>query len=327
MANNVFHGGENVFHDGELALQERAGSRERLVETASRLIRPALTAQHQAFFARLPFVIVGGMDGLGRIWATLIADQPGFIQAEGGERVTVRGALDTGDPLSGHLTAGARIGLLGIEAHSGRRNRANGRIVDAGAGGFAMAVDQSFGNCSKYIRSRTAEYLPRQAPAGPVAISPGLSGEARRIIGQADTFFIASAHPGVHQLGARQLGADVSHRGGEAGFVELTDADVLTVPDYAGNEYFNTLGNLSLNPRAGLLFVDFQTSHLLWLTGEVTILHDLPDRVRHPGAERLLRLTVHESRHMTSPAPLRWTPTTGSPTNHQANRPIDQPKG
>ena len=51
-------------------------------------------------------------------------------------------------------------------------------------------------------------------------------------------------------------GMDVSHRGGRPGFVKL-DGDTLVVPDFRGNRYFNTLGNLVSDPRAALVFVDF----------------------------------------------------------------------
>ena len=61
-------------------------------------------------------------------------------------------------------------------------------------------------------------------------------------------------------------GADISHRGGRPGFVRV-DGDVLTIPDFRGNRYFNTLGNLIAEPRASLLFVDFETGDLLQLQG------------------------------------------------------------
>lgn len=63
---------------------------------------------------------------------------------------------------------------------------------------------------------------------------------------------------------------DVSHRGGPSGFVQV-DGDVLTVPDYPGNRYFNTFGNFLENPRAGLLFINFENGDLLHLTGEASV--------------------------------------------------------
>ncbi len=83
------------------------------------------------------------------------------------------------------------------------------------------------------------------------------------LIAAADTFFIATA---VGAEAGAAAGVDVSHRGGRPGFVQVNDHRTLTIPDYAGNHHFNTFGNLELNPRAGLLFVEFQRGDLLYLT-------------------------------------------------------------
>jgi hypothetical protein len=43
------------------------------------------------------------------------------------------------------------------------------------------------------------------------------------------------------------------------------DDRTLTAPDFIGNFFFNTMGNLQVNPRAGLLFLDFSTGDVLML--------------------------------------------------------------
>jgi hypothetical protein len=47
----------------------------------------------------------------------------------------------------------------------------------------------------------------------------------------------------------------------------LVEVGVLTVPDFSGKLFFNTLGNFLSNPKAGLVFVDFDAGDLLPLTG------------------------------------------------------------
>ena len=94
------------------------------------------------------------------------------------------------------------------------------------------------------------------------------------LIRQADTFFVASKHPdGDH---------DASHRGGYPGFVNVK-GNQLIVPDYFGNSMFMTLGNLALEPRAGITFVDFDTGAQLNLTGQATL--NLEGRMAHDGAD------------------------------------------
>ena len=48
--------------------------------------------------------------------------------------------------------AGKLIGLLGLEMHTRRRNRANGIITKAEPGALHIRVVESFGNCPKYIQ-------------------------------------------------------------------------------------------------------------------------------------------------------------------------------
>src|SRR5262249_25058473 len=98
------------------------------------------------------------------------------------------------------------------------------------------------------------------------------------------TFFIASTHP--------QGGADASHRGGEPGFVQVPDAHTLQWPDYVGNNLFQTLGNLSVNPRAGLLFVDFERGRTLQLTGQAELLWKPRQGSTAPETGRSIRFHI-----------------------------------
>ena len=105
-----------------------------------------------------------------------------------------------------------------------------------------------------------------------------LSPSQRASIGAADTFFVASAHS--------ERGVDVSHRGGNPGFVEVLDERTLRVPDYAGNSMFNTLGNFVANPRAGLLFIDFDANRTLQLVGTAEIQWELDESNDRTGGTR-----------------------------------------
>jgi ferredoxin-NADP reductase len=96
---------------------------------------------------------------------------------------------------------------------------------------------------------------------------------------------------------------DASHRGGDPGFVTVVDDGRLAIPDYPGNNHYNTIGNLELDPRAGLLFVSFATGSLLQLTGRVTVDWH-PDAATH--AERVLHFDVDEVVEQPSVLPLRW---------------------
>ena len=81
-----------------------------------------------------------------------------------------------------------------------------------------------------------------------------------------------------------ERGADVSHRGGEPGFVQVVDAQTLRIPDYAGNGMYQTLGNLHQTPRAGLVFLDFEGRRLLHVTGQTSL--DFDERALETGGTR-----------------------------------------
>lgn len=284
-----------LFHADERAAQARAG--HVLGETPA--IRPFLTEQHRGFFAGLPYLLVGTVDAAGAPVATLLTGPPGFVQAPDPTHLTIDATRDPGDPAARALIPGAEVGILGIDLATRRRNRANGRVVRSDQDCLTVAVAQSFGNCPQYIQRRTA--TPVHRPVGPVEPLAALDPEAAALIESADTLFVASRA----RDGLRDGGADISHRGGRPGFVRLR-GDVLTVPDYPGNRYFNTLGNLMGEKRAALLFPDFDRGDILVLQGRTTIDWVGADAAGLAGAQRTWSFAVEGGWRRRSAIPLRW---------------------
>ena len=296
-----------AFHIGERQVQARAGVQKRMEQIGPRVIRDFLPDQHRAFFSQLPFLIVGTLDRTGQPWATPLAAPPGFIQSPGATELIVNALPVPGEPLADTLRIGADIGLLGIEPQTRRRNRANGVVSSMSATGFSVQVQQSFGNCPQYIQAREPRYVSRPAGAeSAVRHGNALDAEARRMLAAADTFFIATAYAGSRQEAGRAGGVDVSHRGGKPGFVRVDADGTITVPDFFGNFFFNTLGNIAVNPRAGLLFIDFETGDLLYLAVSAEIVWNGAEVESFAGAQRLLRFTVDSMRRVEASLPLRW---------------------
>ena len=133
----------------------------------------------------------------------------------------------------------------------------------------------------------------------------------RYILKAADTCFIATAYQAASAGAAR--GVDVSHRGGKSGFVRIDDDRTLTLPDFSGNLYFNTFGNLALNPLAGLLFIDFSQGDVLYLTGRAEVIWEGPEVMAYVGAERLLRFHLDRGYRVEKSLPLRWSEPIFSP--------------
>ncbi len=295
------------FHRGELDIQERLGMREKVHSYAPGFIRDHLPDQHREFYAQLPQLIVGSVDEQGRPWASMLVGRPGFISSPDSKTMSVSGQPLYGDPLADNLKDNAPLGFLGIEFQRRRRNRMNGKISKIRDDGFEIAADQSFGNCPQYIQARGFQITDAvNAPETPRPLERNstLSHAARTAIESADTFFIASMFS--EDQSDNRHGVDVSHRGGKPGFVRVVDERTLLFPDFAGNFHFNTLGNIALYPKAGLLFPDFETGDLLYITGAAEIIWEGEEVQAFEGAERLVRINVDEVVRVEESLPLRW---------------------
>jgi predicted pyridoxine 5'-phosphate oxidase superfamily flavin-nucleotide-binding protein len=280
------------YHEGEREAQRRAG----VVEAAARLERLARSEIPPAardFLGEQRLAIVASADESGRLWASAISGVPGFLHAADSRTVRVHAQPADGDPLAHNLEHDTSVALLAIDPRSRRRMRVNGSGRWIRVDELEVRTEEVYANCPKYIRRREPD-LARNATRGAAARSRGLGERARALVTSADTFFIATRHP--------DRGSDASHRGGEPGFVRLSaaadGADLLTVPDYVGNNMFNTLGNLLVEPRAGLLFPDFERGDALLLTGRA--------EPRWSAAGRELVFRVEEALELPGALGHRW---------------------
>ncbi len=289
------------FNPDELAAQALAGGGPRGCG-----IRDFLPDQHRRFFSQLSFVFAGAIDLQGWPLAALLTGTPGFVQSSDPHTLHIAALPDAGEPASEALSANRDIGILGIDFSTRRRNRVNGHIVARDSNGIRIAVGQSFGNCPQYIQMRVLaapEIDPAPAAPKPAETFEHLDAPARAAVVAADTFFVASrSRPGE----GAQFGADISHRGGRPGFVRV-DGDQLTIPDFRGNGYFNTLGNLIAEPRASLLFVDFTNGDILQLQGTAEVDWNGAAAGQFSGAERLWRFHVIRGWRRSAVTRLRWS--------------------
>jgi uncharacterized protein len=293
---------ELPFNRDELAAQALAGGGPR----GAGGIRHFMPEQHRLFLTQLPYIFVAAIDTAGCPLATLLTGKPGFVQSPDPSTLHIAAVPDVGDPAAEALVPDRSVGILGIDFSTRRRNRVNGRILSSDAHAIGVAVDQSFGNCPQYIQLRTLASEPRVATAlaAPADVERfgHLDEAAQAAIASADTFFVASRSRTGH---GAAFGADISHRGGRPGFVRV-DGNVLTIPDFRGNRYFNTLGNLIAEPRASLLFVEFETGDLLQLQG-VAQVDWSGSAAQFTGAERLWRFHVTQGWRRRASLRLRWS--------------------
>jgi len=251
------------YHTGEVEVQRRAGVREE-AERVGRIVSPTLTGPAARLMAGHRLAVAASLDETSRVWASLLTGPAGFLRPVDERLMLIASHPRPADPLAINLKERSELGLLAIDLATRRRLRFNGRALHDPAHGIFLTVEQVYGNCQKYIQARHLEL----EDAGPEAAPPQhrssvLNDRQRALVAAADTLFIASHHP--------RGGADASHRGGAPGFARPLDGRTIAFGDYAGNNMFNTLGNLAAQPRAGLLFLDFEIGGTLQLTGRARL--------------------------------------------------------
>ncbi|MGE3344816.1 MAG: pyridoxamine 5'-phosphate oxidase family protein [Vicinamibacterales bacterium] len=252
------------FHSGERAVQDAVGVRG-VALLNGRTIGPQVPAAAQRFVAGLPYCVIGALDGTDAVWATILSGPAGFVAAsEDGRTLRVRFCQPSHGPASpSALAIGQPIGALCIDLGTRRRLRVTGIVEDVTEDAVAIAVRQANGLCSKYIQRRELRpVVDGVGPSAPVTYPAGdhVPADVIAAVERADTAFVASGVPGEI--------ANVSHRGGAPGFISQV-GNTLRVPDYPGNNMFNTLGNFVRHPRAGLTVPDFAGHQQIHLTGDV----------------------------------------------------------
>lgn len=283
------------FHADEIAVQRRAGVADSVARYSEGFIRSAMPEQHRDFFTSQTMVIAGLCDQSGTPWAMPLFGKPGFIRSPNAEKLDIGITPELCSLLNLEFKTHAKIGLLGIELQTRRRNRVNGVIADIKPHYFSIAVEQSFGNCPQYIQKRKLRcqsQRQRRECFDDLNISSQLEAASKALIAKADTFFIASRTETFDN--DPRTGIDTSHRGGKPGFVKI-DGNTLKFPDFSGNRFFNTLGNIVSDGRVGLFFPDFSSGATVFLSGTARIIWEDEALAQIAGAERIIAVDVSRS--------------------------------
>ena len=314
------------FHEGEIQLQKATGTHKSVMTYAPRFIRPFMPQQHVDFYENQPFLIAAARDTTGSLWATLLTHPTGenrLTTSPDPRTLHIAGAPVRGDALAGDaLQPGTDVGLLGIEFATKRRNRVNGRITqvktnintnstdDSSIGpSLVFEVDQSFGNCPQYITPRqwwTAEPQHQNDAEAEEDKNTGTCDIPRRrfpskltldqmkTVQNANTIFVATGYRGEGE--DPRYGNDASHRGGPAGFLMVQeDAQTIILPDFSGNNHFNSIGNLLMDNRMGLTIPSWEEGGMLQLSGTAQVDLDSQKAAQmYPGAQRLVIFRIEK---------------------------------
>lgn len=284
------------FHAGERAVQERARVTE-IADRVGRSVHREIPDVAAGFLEAQPFVAVATTDAAGHPEASLLSGPPGIVRVTGPRTLV----LDrTPEPRAPALAAVGRgpspVGLIAIDPATRRRVRINGSAEGDGDR-IVVTTEQVFANCPKYLSTREPTALDTATPVGDPVVAAELDERDRRALEAADTFFLASTDG---------TSVDMSHRGGNPGFVAVHGTSTLSFPDYVGNSMFMTLGNVTVDPGVSLLVVDWDSGDLLQLRGTATIDWSVRRAADAPGAERVVDVAVERIVRVPHGSPLRW---------------------
>jgi uncharacterized protein len=285
-----------VFHPGELEVQKRVGVTDAANEVGEG-ISDSIAPGARMFIGREPLAVVASVGPGGAIWASAIGGEPGFMEAVSDRLLKINSLPSIADPLHQNLQHQSHVAVIILDLEAARRLRLNGvGWIEEDA--IYVQTAQVYANCPRYIQHRHLLGTRLWSAPEQAARTTGLSPEQRGLINRADTFFIATDHP--------QSGADISHKGGNPGFVTAVSERRVAFPDYNGNRMFNTLGNITVGPAAGLLFVDFASGRTLQLSGRAGIDWNPQRAASVPGAERMVDLELREVIDNPQGFPLRY---------------------
>lgn len=281
-----------AFHDGEIAFQRLIGVEERLDELGRRVMRDHMPLQHREFFAELPMIHLSAIDSDGHPRSFMRMGEPGFISSPDEYTMVIKSRELPGEPDDLHLDPGSKISVVGVQFETRRRNRLNATIIRSDDDEITMKVDQSYGNCPKYIQIRNTTAKPAEIDTQVHSRTTSLTDIDVDLIGKTDTFFIASRAPDLGD--DPRAGIDINHRGGNPGFIEVLDASTIRFPDYKGNNFFNTFGNIALDSRVDLQLVEFVSGTLLNLKGHAEIITLQGDDFKLPDMGRRVEVKIDD---------------------------------
>ncbi|EPS41159.1 hypothetical protein H072_4998 [Dactylellina haptotyla CBS 200.50] len=325
--------GDYGWHSGERNMQRLVG-----VNQGRNPTNWNLSPRAAQVISSSSLIAVGTTSSSGEPWASLLTGMPGFMQYVSKDTVAAQTVVPIGDPIYGSFgdegwgedvdegdsKGEGMIAGLAIDLEHRLRQKFYGksrrgmRKVEMGMSliTFVISIEQSMGNCPKYINTRRLEPVPATVPANLTdkhEVPTSLPQEALDLIARSDMFFVASRN-GYQDM-------DVNHRGGPPGFVRVLPSapeapTTMIWPEYSGNRLYQTLGNLQITPLAGLTFPDYNTGDMLYLTGKTEILVGEDAEKEMNRCKLAVKFTVTSARYskgslglrLADPEEIGWSP-------------------
>ncbi|KAJ3499588.1 hypothetical protein NLG97_g206 [Lecanicillium saksenae] len=346
------------WHAGEAAIQQKLGYGA-AVAGSWRVTENFMREQHRIFHtSNLHFLPITTLDKDGRPWAGFAAGSNGnigFVTSPDKNTLKLNMKLWESDPLVDTLETWLDpvqrcdapperflIAGVGIEFSTRRRNKFAGRIkavrkIAEMGYEVVLFVNEALGNCPKYINVR--QFAPFPA-TGPIVASQSMHMQAQerlpdeviKFFTSSDTVFVGSIYKSqINTAEEYPSHAGMNSRGGLPGFVRVKPSDgrTLVVPDYSGNRFLMSLGNIESTRLAGLTFVCFTTGDVLYITGKAQILVGPPAMEIMAKHASIMTIETTGFSYVKNALPVRQKPGTEpvrSPYSPKIKYLVDEPE-
>ncbi|CAF3820028.1 unnamed protein product [Adineta steineri] len=275
-------------HEGEIFVQNKRHTPSNMPMVVSNMISDDMPDQHSEFFTHLSYFAISTIDIDGRPWATIIVGSPTtLIRAISEMELNISAVLPKDDPFLSSIINTVNspyrsFAGIGVDFSNRRRNKVAGFIATSNIVNdtlnMSLLTNENVGNCPKYITIRKLEYCKRNPQiAADYRNTDRISfnQECLDIINQASTIFLATRHTSTISDNTSDLG--INHRGGYSGFVRTYEENGYTyivIPDYSGNRFYQSLGNIETDRVAGVVFPCFTSGDMLHVTGIAENIYD-----------------------------------------------------
>ncbi|KAF5377819.1 hypothetical protein D9615_006810 [Tricholomella constricta] len=327
----------NGWHRGEQLVHKKLGHEDDYnVMSLYQSIEGDLSGDDAVFHTtRLPFIPVATLDKSGRPWGSIFAGsegKPGFVRNSRYSILSVDAKVWPGEPLIENAKefrgdGSMLVAGIGIEFPTRRRNKFAGNVKKLEKDGdvfhMDLFVNEALGNCPKYINLRDLIPHPNTSPkvvhnVQNLDTSERLPDDVISFIKESDTVFLGTTYKARDDEAARypsHLG--MNQRGGRKGFIRVMPSDGRTVvlPDFSGNRFMTSLGNIEATPLASLTFVSFTTGDILYLTGKATNLFNFDAQLIMPLQNGLTAVYVTGYVYVSDALPVRQRPNTTAKTS------------
>lgn len=231
-----------TYHVGQRAIQQEAKSTI-IADKLSSWVGPVARNAERA-----DLIVLAKLDAHKELQITVMSGAAPLVSAQEIEEEIL---IHLPQALADHIPPDTLIGGIVISPSEYARSRIYGRLKQAD-GVLELRCQNAVTNCRKYIYPSIATgQTPQIGPASRQSRAAD-DPDVIRILSTAVTSFLATAQPDGTP--------DVSHRGGEPGFLEYNPATCrIEWIDYFGDGVFMSAGNIRASGTFSLLVFDLET--------------------------------------------------------------------